>query len=221
MYMLKKDLCPGTVVWANRNIYYDKPDEFLCGKKAMYLITSLNTDHFFGCPLTINSSKRNGTILKSKFYPIKCDSRVNECLYYLKYEDIIGNTSFKVTENTFRNFKRNLYKKIVIGAADSPDEYNDIFVEEYLLDNKPSINSILVYPSDEKVFHYYYVCSNHGDNYTVIKLNEDSHNYSVAGNKLMEIPKDIRFYDYYDIYSMDESNKQKIKAIKEAKKYDK
>ena len=219
MYLLKDDLCPGTVVWANRNIYYDKPDQVLYGKRAMYLITSLNTDYFFGCPLTTNHSKRNSTVLKRKFYPIKQDSKVNECLYKLEYNGIASSATFKVSKGTFENFKRNLYKRIVIGVADSPDEYNDIFVEEYLLDNKPAIGNIIVYPSDEKVFHYYYVCSNHGDNYTVIKLNEDSHNYSVVDNALMEIPKNIRFYDYYDTYSMDTYNRNKINEIVKMKKY--
>lgn len=217
MYTLKKDLHPGTVVWANRKIYYDRPDQELFGKRAMYLITSLNTNYFFGCPLTTNTSKRNGTILRSRFYPIKHDSRVNECLYQLEYEDIIPTTSFAITENTFKNFKRNLYKKIVIGAADSPSEYNDVFVEEYLLDNKPPVDSILVYPSDEKVFYYYYVCSNHGDHYTAIRLNEKSYNYTVAGDDLIEIPKSIRFYDYFTTYNMSSKEKQKIKTIEKGK----
>lgn len=221
MYLLKDDLCPGTVVWANRNIYYDRPDEALYGKRSMYLITSLNTEYFFGCPLTTNFSRKNSTVLRKKFYPLRQDSRVNECLYKLEYNDIASSVTFKVSRGTFENFKRNLYKRIAIGAIDSPDEYNDIFVKEYLMYNKPEIGNILVYPSEEKVFKYYYICSNRGDSYTVIKLNEDNRNYEVASSEMMEIPKAIRFYDYYDTYNMDTYNQNRINDIVKMKKYSK
>ena len=157
MYKLNKIVAPRSVIWAKKSIYYDKPELSNPDKTSMFLVTYVNEDYFFGCPLTMNPSPKNSTVLLKSHYPLKRDSRVNEYLYKLTGQDIIGDELFKVTRGTLEYFKRCLYQRIVLGNAESPEEYNDIFVEEYLKDYRPTVNNIVVYPSAEKVFRYYYV----------------------------------------------------------------
>ena len=131
MYILKKDIVPGTVLWGKKKIYYDAPGLDVENKKCMYVVTMVNDDYFFGCPLTRKNSARFYTGLSSDKYPVQKNTRISECLYKLDYDDIVGPKHFSIEEKTFEHFKKNLYKKIAIGRADSPKEYNDLYVEEF------------------------------------------------------------------------------------------
>lgn len=203
MFTLKKNLNPGTVIWAKRKIFYDRPGEIVDNRRSMYLVTMINHDYFLGCPLTTNASLRNSTVLKKSLYPIKWDSKINECLYKLTIDDIVSSTSFKITEGTFNHFKRDLYRRIIVGSADSPTEYNEMFVEEFLKDNQPRPNNVVVYPSEEKIFKYYYVYEEDENDYVLIKLNkEETHTYSLSDPNPVKIPKSIRFFDYFSTHNI-------------------
>ena len=224
MYILRKDIKPGVVIWGDRNIYYDDPTKILHGRKSMYVITMVNEDHFYGCPLTVNKSGKNCTILSTKHYPIKQDSRITECLYKLSYSDIVSDTKFTLTEGTFEHFKRSLYKRIILGSADSPKEYNEIYVNEYLKEHVPRVNDILVYPSEEKQFKFYYLYDQDDENYICVSLNQekdkDKYLYSIEKIELINIPKSIRFFDYFTKHSLNRDTveealgaKVKVKSI--------
>lgn len=213
MFRLKKELIPGTVVWANRNIYYDEPDRPLYGKRSMYLITMVNSEYFFGCPLTTSSSTKNRTVLDKKYYPIKYNSRITECLYCLSYFDIVSPKTFQISEGTFEHFKRDLYKKIILGYADSPKEYNDVFIEEYLKDHQPTIGNILVYPTEEKVCKYYYICDMDQDTYSVLPLVNQKYIYSLVNDKKETIPKNIKFFDYFQNYKLEEKTEERLMIL--------
>lgn len=213
MFQLKKELIPGTVIWANRNIYYDEPDRPLYGKSSMYLITMLNSDYFFGCPLSISNSTKNRTVLHKKYYPIKYNSKIKECIYRLSYEDIVSPKKFQISEGTFEHFKRKLYKKIILGYVDSPKEYNDIFIEEYLKEHQPAIGSILVYPTEEKVFKYYYICDMDQDTYSVLPLVNKKHIYSLISDKKETISKNIKFFDYFQNFKLEKSTKERLMTL--------
>lgn len=212
MFILKKDIIPGTVVWAEKDIYYDQPDKKISGKRSMFLVTMINTDYFFGCPLTVNTSAKNQTVLSTKFYPVKKDSRVTECLYKIPYTNIANSKTFKVSDGTFKHFKRNLYKKIILGFADSPDEYNELFVNEFLKNNIPSIDDIIVYPSDDKVLKYYYIYDLDEETYSLLRLKKDGYNYSLNSNCIEFIPKSIRFFDYFTNHNMHRPSSDEIKV---------
>jgi len=201
MYSLKRELVPGTVVWGERKIYYDDPNRKLQGKRSMYLITSVNSDHFYGCPLLVRNNEKNGTLLSKKHYPLKYDSIVMECLYKLSYSDILSPMSFRVSPKTLEHFRRNLYKKIILGHAESPEEYNELFVKQFLEDNVPTTNDIVVYPSEEKVFKFYYIYDDLEDRYKGIKLEQHKddgvYSYTITDGKLVDLPKSVYFYDFF------------------------
>ena len=81
MLILSKDLHPGMVVWAYKAPYYDDPYKVKFNDKGMYLITKVNYDYFFGCPIVASNSPKNTTILHKSIYPLRYDSRINECIY--------------------------------------------------------------------------------------------------------------------------------------------
>lgn len=198
MYKLNKIVAPRSVIWAKKSIYYDKPELSNPDKTSMFLVTYVNEDYFFGCPLTMNPSPKNSTVLLKSHYPLKRDSRVNEYLYKLTGQDIVSDELFKITRGTFEYFKRCLYQRIALGHAESPEEYNDIFVEEYLKDYRPTVNNIVVYPSAEKVFRYYYVAGETEKDYLLLKLNKNSYNnFSLIHEQILPMSKSVRFYDYY------------------------
>jgi len=198
MYSLVKDLAPKSVVWAHKNIYYDEPGLKIEDKKSMFLITMVNEEYFFGCPLTKNNSLKSGTVLHKSVYPIKYDSTINERLYKLCSDDIVGSERFKVSDGAFEHFTRRLYQRIAIGKIDSPEEYNELFVSEYLKNHYPVTGDIVVYPSCDKIFKYYYIYSEDRKQYHGLKLQREGYNnYHIASNYLSAISKDIRFYDYY------------------------
>ena len=206
MYLLRKDITPGMVVWGEKTVYYDQPEKIIKNRKCMYVVTSVNKDYFFGCPLTTQSCMKNSTILSSKIYPIKQDSRVRETLYKVYYDQIVSSQTFKVSPRTFEHFKRNLYKRIILGQSDSPRMYNEPFVEEYLRDHVPSIDNILVYTAPDKQFKYYYLYDENETDYIGVRLNlnKENHeyNYSLCGKELVHIPKSERFFDCYTSHNL-------------------
>lgn len=202
MFVLKENLAPKQVIWAKKNIYYDRPDIELTNKTAMYLITMVNEDYFLGCPLTTSCSNRNLTILSSSNYPLKRDSRINNCLYKLETEDVLSIPLFEIDDKAFLHFQRELYKKIVLGCIYSPTEYNDLFVEELLKTYKPKPDSILVYPSEEKVFRYYYLYDESDEYYSLLNLTKEENNYYLASTNIVAVPKSIRFFDFYTNHNL-------------------
>lgn len=206
MYTLKRDVVPGTVVWGERKIYYDQPNKPLYGKKSMYLVTMINDDYFFGCPLKTKIPGNGSTVICKKNYPIKQDSAVDECLYKLEYSDIVNPSSFRVSSGTFDHFKRNLYRKIVLGMSNSPKEYNDLFMEEYLKNHTPRVDDVIVYPGEEKTLKYFYICDEDNDNYTLLPLKKDKicdeSIYTITDNKLTSMSKSILCYDFYREHSL-------------------
>jgi len=201
MYILKKDITPGTVVWGEKTVYYDQPEKVLHNRKCMYVVTMVNDDYFLGCPLTTHVSKKYITVLESKYYPIKRDSKISECLYKVYYDQIVSPATFQVRPGTFEYFKRCLYKRIILDQAASPRMYNEPFVEEYLANHKPEVDNILVFPSREKVFKYYYLYDEDDNNYVCVRLNihQDTqpYSYSLSNQELVTIPKTERYFDCY------------------------
>lgn len=211
MYILKKDLNPGCVVWANRNVCYDASVTSLSSKRGMFVITNINKDYFLGCRITSNPLFMQQTILKKELYPIKHDSRILECLYKIPYDDIVSSKSFKISKGTFNHFKRGLYQRIVIDSIESPEEYNDEFVRSYLKMNIPKPNNIIVYPSSDKKFKYYYICEEDKDNYIVLSLDKTKdYNYSLDNSEISIMPKNIRFYDYFNNHPLERETVNKV-----------
>lgn len=206
MYILKKDITPGMVVWGEKTVYYDQPEKIIKNRRCMYVVTSVNDNYFFGCPLTTQSCMKNSTILSTKHYPIKQDSRIRETLYKVYYDQIVSSQSFKVSERTFEHFKRNLYKRIILGESDSPRMYNEPFVEEYIRTHQPEIDNILVYTSPERKFKYYYLYDENITDYIGVRLNLEKENgkfnYTVSDKELVTIPKSERFFDCYTSHTL-------------------
>lgn len=199
MYIDYNDITPKSVVWANKSIYYDKPGMIFPETRSMFVITMINEDYFLGCPLTTNNTLRNRTVLKKDFYPIKKDSRISTTLYKINKDDILSNKKFELTDGTFEHFKRDLYQKIVLNHMESPKEYSDMFVSEYLKDHYPKVNDVVAYPTNDRVFKYYYVYDENDKNYIGLSLDKMAHNIYVPNTtNFTTISKDIRFYDYYD-----------------------
>lgn len=196
---LREDLHLGTVVWACKSNYYVEPDNAYTKKAQMFLINKLNPDYFLGSPLSIRKGGEKSTVLNHNFYPLRSDSILIECLYRIPYEDIVNNKTFQITEGTLTHFRRNLYKRIILGEAYGLDEYNEMFVRDYLEDNKPSINDIVVYTTEEKNLQYYYICEEDENTYFGFWLNrEDGYNrYTLASDEIEEVSKEKRFFDYY------------------------
>lgn len=202
MYIVNRTILARSVIWANKNVYYDKPNVQPKNRKSMFLVTMVNDDYFFGSPLTINDSIRNRTVLRKELYPIKQDSKITENLYKLTYNDIVNNKCFMITEGTFERFIRTLYQRIAIGQMDGPEEYNQTFASYYLKNHKPKVNDIIAYPSDEKKFKYYYVLDEDDDNYQLLKLNKiDLYNF-IIDNSIVNMSKNVMFYDYYSGYTI-------------------
>lgn len=214
MYILKKDVVPGMVVWGEKTIYYDQPGKMIDGKHCMYVVTKVNEDHFLGCPLTTQTCRKNSTVLSSKNYPIKYDSRIRETIYKVYYDQIVSPSTFMLTERTFEHFKRNLYKRIMLGKCDSPSCYNEPFAEEYFMEHVPSIGDVLVYPSDNKQFKYYYTYGETEEDYlgVPLELNRDdgSFTYTIVSSELVNIPKSTR---YFDIYSNHSLTREEVDAV--------
>ena len=206
MYILKKDITPGMVVWGKKTVYYDQPEKIIHGKSCMYVVTMVNEDYFFGCPLTTQSCMKNSTVLSSTIYPIRQDSRIRESLYKVYYDEITSSNTFKVSPRTFEHFKRNLYKRIILGQSDSPRMYNELFVEEYLREHVPAIDNILVYTAPDKQFKYYYLYDENETDYVGVRLNlhkeNGQYNYSLYDQKLVNIPKSERFFDCYTNHTL-------------------
>lgn len=199
MYVLTKDIIPGCVVWADKKVFYDRPGEKIEPKRTMFLITTVNEEFLLGCPLSKSQSTRNRTILFKEFYPIKYNSRVTEDLYLLARDDVYTGRHFVIKDTTFEHFKRSLYQRIAVDKMISPEEYSEIFVEDYLREHYPKKDSLVVYPSDDKMFKYYYIYNEDENNFFGIKLNRIGYdNYYVIDPKVETISKQIRFYDYYE-----------------------
>lgn len=214
MYLLKKDIIPGMVVWGEKTIYYDQPDKIVDGRRCMYVVTKVNEDHFLGCSLTTQTCKKNSTVLSKKNYPIQHDSRIRETIYKVYYDQIVSPSTFMLTERTFEHFKRNLYKRIILGKCDSPSFYNEPFAEEYFREHIPAIGDVLVYPSDNKKFQYYYVYDKTEEDYLGVQLDlnrdDGSFTYTVIGDEIVNIPRSIR---YFDIYSNHTLTKEEIDNV--------
>lgn len=219
MYNLKRDLKEGTVVWAYKNVYYDMPDKLVLGKIQMFLITELSTDYFFGSPVTIYRQLEKHTVLKKELYPLREDSVVLEYIHKIPYCDITSTKMFQVTPQTLEHFKRNLYKRIVLGQASGIEEYNEEFVKSYLEQHQPKVDNIIVYPNENKQYEYYYIYQEDEDGYELLRLNRNKrdYTYSLVSNELETMPKERRFFDYYTSHSMarpaDVKTGNKVKKI--------
>lgn len=214
MYALTKNIIPGCVVWANKKVYYDKPNEPIELRRSMFLITFVNEKMILGCSLTKNNSTRNRTVLYASHYPIKQDSRINEDLYELRREEILPGKHFVISERTFEYFKRSLHQRIAVDMMVSPKIYSDIFENEYLKDHYPKVDDIAVYPSIDKKFKYYYIYDEDEKNYFGVKLDRTGYdNYWIAENSLQIISKSVKFYDYYEkkLIERDEVSKVLLK----------
>lgn len=197
MFKLNRELVPGMVVWAQRQPYYDAPEKLKQGAKSMYLITKVNSRYFFGCPLTTSPSPRNCTILRKGLYPISYTSRISECIYKIAKADIVNPKTFFVSPKTLEYFRRKMYERIILEHAEGPKEYNEIFVNDYLLDHIPRRDDIIVYPSKEKKFKYYYIYDVCENDYTLLKLNKADGKYSLCDTDKIIMPKSTRFFSYY------------------------
>jgi len=223
MLILKKDIVPGMVVWGEKNVYYDQPDRSIEDKKCMYVVTMVNDDYFLGCSLTTQACKKNSTILSKKHYPIRNDSRVRETLYKVYYDQIVNSRSFKLDPNTFEYFKRNLYKRIMLGNADSPSEYNEAFVSEYVKEHVPSVDSIVMYTAPEKKYKYYYAYSENEADFICVPLNRENINenivYSVMSDEFVTIPKTVRYFDFFTNHTLSrEEVEQEVQSVNKQKK---
>ena len=219
MYITKKDINPGCVLWAKRSIYYDQPNKPVENKANMFFVIKAMDDNFLGCPLERNNCNKNYNILKSKFYPIKYDSKVVTNIYKIPYGDIQSPILFQVTEGTLQNIKRNLYKRIILGYSEGPKEYSDIFTKEFLSENVPCVDNIIVYPSSDKKYKYYYIYDDNEEYYSLIELKRHDIDYfSVIDNNEVLMPKDIPYFDFYSDHSFDRSEVDKaLFGIKEKK----
>lgn len=203
MYSINKNIFPGHVVWAYRNVYYDQPEKIVFNKVNMFLVLKTKDDYFYGCKVERNSEGCKSNVLKKKFYNLKYDSRVAPDIYKINFFDIASSESFKVTEGTLANIKRNIYKRIILGHNKGPIEYQEVFVKDYLKDNKPKVDNIVVYPSVEKEFKYYYIYEDNDEYYSLIKLKKENTNtYSVEDNNEVIMSKDIPYFDYYVNHSL-------------------
>lgn len=210
MFVLSKELIPGMVVWSYKAPYYDDPNKMKFNAKGMYLITKVNYDYFFGCPIVAGGSPKNSTMLHKSVYPLKYDSRVNECIYKIPNSDIISNHTFQLLPKTFEYFKRKMYERIALGYAEGITEYNDIFANDYLNDHIPKVGNVISYPSEEKKLRYYYIYDEDKSNYILISLDKEDYNYSLHDTKKIVMPKKTRFYTYYENAGMDHDKVDEI-----------
>ena len=62
-------------------------------------------------------------------------------------------------------------------------------------------NDIIVYPSEEKVFKFYYIYDDLEDSYKGVKLEQHKddgiYSYTITDGKLIDLPKSIHFYDFF------------------------
>ncbi len=203
MLILSKDLHPGMVVWAYKAPYYDAPYKVKFQDKGMYLIVKVNYDYFLGCPVVISNSPKNSTILHKSIYPLRSDSRVNECIYKISNNDIVSRKNFSVLPETLEYFKRKMYERIVLGYAEGKEEYNDIFINDYLSTHIPSKGNIITYPSKEKKLYRYYIYDENKRNYVLIELDKIEGDYFIHNTKKIVIPKKIKFFSYYENPNID------------------
>lgn len=218
MLILSKDLHPGMVVWAYKAPYYDDPYKVKFNDKGMYLITKVNYDYFFGCPIVASNSPKNTTILHKSIYPLRYDSRINECIYKISNYDIVSRKSFSVLPETLEYFKRKMYERIVLGYVEGKEEYNDIFVNDYLSTHIPTKGNIISYPSKEKKLYRYYIYDEDKSNYILIELDKIDGDYFVHNTKKIVMPKHIRFFSYYENPNMDHNKIREIISITKQEK---
>ena len=219
MYVIKEDIAPGCVLWAKRSIYYDRPNQPIENKANMFFVIKAMDENFWGCPLEKNNCSKNYNILKSKFYPIKYDSKVVTNIYKIPYEDVQSPVLFKVTEGTLQNIKKNLYKRIILGYSEGPKEYNNVFTEEFLKENVPQVDNIIVYPAGYKSYKYYYIYDDNEEYYSLIELKKHDIDYfSVIDNDEVLMPKNIPYFDFYSKHSLTRGEVNKsLFGIKEKK----
>ena len=203
MYHDKNNVIPSSVVWASRNVFYDQPDKTIDKQINMFLVLKTEDMHFYGCKLEKNPTGGTNNVLKKKFYPLKYDSRVAANIYKIPFNDIVNNFTFMVTQGTFQNIKRNIYKRIILGHNEGPVEYQEMFVNDFLKDNQPQVDNIIVYPSEEKQYKYYYIYDDMGDYYSLIQLQkEEKDHFSVLDSKEILVPKQARYFDCYDNHTL-------------------
>lgn len=218
MYKLEKEIVPGTVVWAEKKVYYDIADKVPNIRSNMFVITMVNDDYFFGSPVAKNNYMKNYTVLSTKFYPIREDSRILECIYKILPSDIVSPKSFKITPQTLEHFRRNLYKKIILGHAISPVEYNEAFVQDFLNTHVPKVDNVIVYPSSEKILKHYYIYDEDEENYSLLRLNKEGFNYYIGSKTLETVPKDVRFFEYFTDHSLPRPSVEQIETQNYQKK---
>ena len=116
MNNISKYIGPGNVVWANRTIFYDQPGKIITDQVNMFLVLKKDNTSFYGCKIERNPNGGTNNVLRKKFYPLKYDSRAASDIYKIDYDSIVSPQTFKVTEGTLANIKRNIYKRIILGA---------------------------------------------------------------------------------------------------------
>lgn len=193
------ELVPGTVVRAHSAEFYDCKNDGRLNKRRMYVIVKEMPKYILGCRITSNLSKKNATIIQKDKYPfLYVDSKIDECIYRIPKSDIDSLKTFRIEPGTMEYFRRRLYQRIVLGFADGINEYNDMFVYDYLEDHVPQTNNIIVYPSDELQYKYYYIYDTLDDDYELVELSKKSLGvFCVTGSNTIIKPKNIRFYTYY------------------------
>ena len=203
MYLFEKsDLSFGTVVWARPSFYYDKDDSYIINKNRMYVIVKQMPEGFLSAPITSSVEPHHAFLSKRK-YPIKLDSEIKECLYCVAMSDIVSPNVFKVEASTMNYFRRRMYEKIVLGYAEGREEYNNLFVKDYLLDHKPKVDNIIVYPkTNSKGYNYYYIYDMDEDSYCLIELDRIQKDYYIKNETPIFKDKNIRFYTYYNNHSL-------------------
>lgn len=203
MNNISKYIGPGNVVWANRTIFYDQPGKIITDQVNMFLVLKKDNTSFYGCKIERNPNGGTNNVLRKKFYPLKYDSRAASDIYKIDYDSIVSPQTFKVTEGTLANIKRNIYKRIILGYNQGPIEYQQDFVKDYINENQPAVDNIIVYPSSTKEYNYYYIYDIDEEYYSVIKLyKKDINHFSVYNNCEIRIPRNIPYFDYYVNHSV-------------------
>lgn len=201
---------PGVVVWANRNIFYDQPDKIITDKINMFLVLKKDDNSFYGCKLDKNPVDGTSNVLRKKFYPLKYDSRVSADIYKIDFDSIANTCTFKVTEGTLSNIKRNIYKRIVLGYNQGPIEYQEEFVKDYIKEHRPETDNIIAYATNEKKYQYFYIYENEDEYYSLIKLKREGINYfSLESSNEVLMPKTIPYFDYYTSHNLTRDNVDK------------
>lgn len=207
MNNIEKYLEPGNVLWARRDIFYDQPERIVSDKVNMFLVLKKEDNSFLGCKIEKNPVGGNKNVLKKRFYPLKYDSRVASDIYKIDFDAIASSYTFRVSEGAFSNIKRNIYKRIVLGYNKGPKEYQEEFVKDYLEENKPQEDNIIVYPSIDKRYKYYYVYEDNEDYYSLIELKKhDFDYYTIMSNEEVLMPKNIPYFDFYKEHSLTRSD---------------